>query len=319
MIIRRSCCPPISLTPARRPWQPVVPWTPNGIAEQAIGPGTHQRFDYRGRNITPAGRCARRHPSAIPKRRAEPANRLIDLSRPNASASMDRRQPDMSTAALCRNSKVEGAGVRALAPAASQVRDASVTGRVLRSGTSAAGRCSGVTAASDESTLHLIGGPYVVAGGRRVSVPEGSKRLVAFVALKGRRVERSYAAEVLWPDADPSRAAGNLRSAMWRVRVAGLDILIADKSSLSLHPGLRVDIEGVTAWANRVATGAIEATDLDLLPMTLQALDLLPGWYDDWVLLESAPASGRASWRRSKRSPRSSSTRTGAGRRSTPH
>src|SRR5882762_4972767 len=100
--------------------------------------------------------------------------------------------------------------------------------------------------------LHLLGGPYVMTAGRRVSVPEGSKRLIAYVALNDRRVERSRIATVLWPDADRARAAGNLRSATWRLRCAGIDILHADKSSLVLQSRARVDVEGISDWANRL-------------------------------------------------------------------
>jgi len=144
-----------------------------------------------------------------------------------------------------------------------------------------------VTATTTElATLHLLGGPHVVAAGRGVAVPEGSKRLVAFVALNGRRVDRCHAARVLWPDVDRPRAAGNLRSAMWRLRCAGIDILHADKWSLSFHPHLRVDLEGLADWADRLVTGRPEQSDLEFRPVALQALDLLPGWYDDWVLME---------------------------------
>jgi DNA-binding SARP family transcriptional activator len=138
----------------------------------------------------------------------------------------------------------------------------------------------------NEATLHLLEGPHVHCGGRRIEVPEGSKRLVAFVALKNRRVERAHAAEVLWPDVDRTRASGNLRSAMWRLRCAEIDILDADKCSIFFQPKLRVDLEDVTAWAHRLATGKSESVDLDFQPLALRALDLLPGWYDDWVQLE---------------------------------
>ncbi len=143
-----------------------------------------------------------------------------------------------------------------------------------------------VLAEASSSTLHLLGGPYVVAAGSRLSVPEGSKRLVAFVALNDRRVKRGRAGSALWPDADPSRADGNLRSAMWRLRCAGIDILHTDKGSLFLHPELRVDVEEISQWADRLSAGKPEPSDLDFRPLAVQALDLLPGWYEDWVLLE---------------------------------
>ena len=48
-------------------------------------------------------------------------------------------------------------------------------------------------------TVHLFGGAYVSVCGDRYAVPEGSKRLLAFVALRQGRVERRHAAGALWP------------------------------------------------------------------------------------------------------------------------
>src|SRR5690349_1193595 len=56
--------------------------------------------------------------------------------------------------------------------------------------------------------LHLFGGPYVTFGGGRRDVPEGSKRLLVYVALQRGRVERRSAAGALWPVGDDVRASG---------------------------------------------------------------------------------------------------------------
>ena len=117
-------------------------------------------------------------------------------------------------------------------------------------------------------------------------LPEGSKRLVAYVALHDRRCERQRAARVLWPSVPAHRAAGNLRSAMWRTQACRAPVLMADGQSVWLHPDLRVDVEEVRSWAHRISDGAAERTDLDVPPRAVQALDLLPGWYDDWVTAE---------------------------------
>ena len=133
------------------------------------------------------------------------------------------------------------------------------------------------------TTLHLLGGPRVVSGGSQIGLPEGSKRLVTYVALQGRRTDRSHAAQVLWPDVDQQRAAGNLRSAMWRLRTCRVQVLATDLTTVRLHPDVRVDLDDVCSWASRVTAGRVGRGDLDLAPVALQALDLLPGWYDDWV------------------------------------
>lgn len=134
--------------------------------------------------------------------------------------------------------------------------------------------------------LHLFGGPHVTLGQQRWEIPEGSKRLLVFVALHSRRVERRHAAGTLWPIGDDVRAAGNLRSALWRLRGAGIDLLTADKWSLALGAEVVVDVHVVSSWAARLIDGTASTEELAVLPWWADALDLLPGWYDDWALVE---------------------------------
>ncbi len=134
--------------------------------------------------------------------------------------------------------------------------------------------------------VHLIGGPFVTVDGQRREVPEGSKRLLAYVALRSCRVERPATAGTLWPDGDDARAAGNLRSALWRLRGAGVDVIDADKWSLSLSDGVRVDSRLVGDWASRLIGGHPTADDVHVRQAHVDALDLLPGWFDEWAIME---------------------------------
>lgn len=141
-------------------------------------------------------------------------------------------------------------------------------------------------AADPPLMIHLLGGPSVSVGAERRTVPEGSKRLMAYVALKHGRVERARAAGMLWPEADDGRAAGNLRSALWRLRGAGIDVLVADKFSLALRPAVAVDVDVLQRWADRVTQERCDPDELTVFGRLSEALDLLPGWYDDWVSIE---------------------------------
>jgi DNA-binding SARP family transcriptional activator len=138
----------------------------------------------------------------------------------------------------------------------------------------------------DAAVVHLFAGPYVTVGSERREVPEGSKQLLAFVALRRRRVERRQAAGTLWPVGDDERAAGNLRSALWRLRRAGINVLAADKCSLALCADVLVDLHLVEQWATRLIEGRPTGRDLAVSPSLADALDLLPGFYDDWALME---------------------------------
>ncbi|MEU5952097.1 BTAD domain-containing putative transcriptional regulator [Streptomyces sp. NPDC047525] len=135
-------------------------------------------------------------------------------------------------------------------------------------------------------TLHLFGGPFVTLDGRRKDIPEGSKRLLVFVALRPGLVERRYAAGALWPIGDDARAAGNLRSALWRLSKVGVELLQVDKHGLALCEDVLLDVRLVAAWASRLLTGSATPGDLRATPSTMDALELLPGWYDDWALME---------------------------------
>jgi len=139
---------------------------------------------------------------------------------------------------------------------------------------------------AEAAVLHLFGGPYITLCGQRMEVPEGSKRLLVFVALRRARVERSCAAGTLWPIGGELRAAGNLRSALWRLRRAGIDLIIADKWSLALADEVIVDLRIIEEWAARLIGGTATRDDLRVMHWHVDALDLLPGWYDDWALME---------------------------------
>jgi DNA-binding SARP family transcriptional activator len=138
----------------------------------------------------------------------------------------------------------------------------------------------------DVPAVLLLGGPYVMLDGDRREIPDGSKRLLVFVALGTGRVDRRYAAGSLWPVGNDERAAGNLRSALWRLKCAGIDLLETDKCSLMLRPGTVVDVSILCEWAARLVDGSATQADLCAVNWRNDIMDLLPGWYDDWVIFE---------------------------------
>jgi DNA-binding SARP family transcriptional activator len=136
------------------------------------------------------------------------------------------------------------------------------------------------------TTLLLFGEPRLAYGETEGEIdreiPEGGKRLVAYAALHRGRLDRRHAAGTLWPACDEMRAAGNLRSALWRLRAAGLPVLEADKRQVWLNPDVTVDADQVAAWALRLIAGG-PASERDEATWHRSRPGLLPGWPDDWV------------------------------------
>ena len=141
-----------------------------------------------------------------------------------------------------------------------------------------AGTCAGAV------TLQLLGGFRVICGGRHVEIPGSTRRLVAFLALARRRLEREYIAGCLWPDTPPSRAQARLRSSLWRLRNSGPVLVEACPRFVGLATSVQVDVLRVTDVSRRLI-GEAEVADEDLDGSLLEA-DLLPEWYDEFVLAE---------------------------------
>jgi DNA-binding SARP family transcriptional activator len=134
--------------------------------------------------------------------------------------------------------------------------------------------------------LHLFAGPYVTVRRRRLEIPEGSKRLLAFAALHTGMLDRRWTAGALWPLGNDSRASGNLRSALWRLRGNGLELMDVDKASIGLRDDVVVDVQVACDWASRIISGTHHLDDLGAVAWRFDELELLPGCYEEWALME---------------------------------
>jgi DNA-binding SARP family transcriptional activator len=135
------------------------------------------------------------------------------------------------------------------------------------------------------TSLSLLGGFELRCGGGVVRVPLSVERLLAFVALQNRPVNRSFVAGTLWPETTDERAAANLRSALWRLRRCSSSLLETSPLHLRLGLGAVVDTQELTSSIWRILDPSKEAATADLLHVCAPS-ELLPGWYEDWVLEE---------------------------------
>ena len=114
-------------------------------------------------------------------------------------------------------------------------------------------------------------------------LPHAVQRLVAHVCLSGHPPRAALAGQ-LWPDASEGHAHGSLRSALWRLQKTVPGLVRATDDHLSLADGVRVDVHELGDWAERVRDPHSPLEQV--LPAPGLRGELLPGWYDDWVLLE---------------------------------
>lgn len=149
-------------------------------------------------------------------------------------------------------------------------------------------RNTGTTAVRRGDWLRLLGGFRLSLSGAEVTVPVNGQRLLAYLSIRG-AVPRADVAGTLWPDVSEHNAYGSLRTTMWRLHRAGSTLVETVGASLALSPRVTIDIRVFTDTAHSVLHDPPPAGNVSLeseLQSLTSASDLLPGWYDDWVIFE---------------------------------
>jgi len=134
--------------------------------------------------------------------------------------------------------------------------------------------------------LSLLRGFSLERDGHQVALPLATQRLVAFLAVHRRPLERLFVAGSLWMDGSEEHANASLRTALWRLRRLNLPLIVSTRSRLTLAPTVTVDLYELTGRAEQVLRR--ESTPAALAPVDKLLFDgdVLTDWYDDWVLLE---------------------------------
>jgi len=133
--------------------------------------------------------------------------------------------------------------------------------------------------------LELLKGFSLTCDGQHVSLPLSAQRVLAFLAIHGRPLLRPFVAGSLWTDATEPRASANLRSTLWRLNLPGYGPVDATATHVQLRADVAVDLRETEALAHSIVGGQMRCDRFELAHASL-AGDLLPDWYDDWVLIE---------------------------------
>jgi len=118
---------------------------------------------------------------------------------------------------------------------------------------------------------------------------EGSQRLLAFLALKGRSVRRPVAAGTLWPVATEDHASSSLRSALARLHGGARATVESTARKVGLSDEVTVDLWDSQELAYRLLTPEESTPAAEPGAEAIPALseELLPDWYDEWVVVEA--------------------------------
>jgi SARP family transcriptional regulator, regulator of embCAB operon len=137
--------------------------------------------------------------------------------------------------------------------------------------------------------MSLLGGFQLEDEEAELILPEGSQRLLAFLALKGRWVRRQTVAGTLWPIVTEDRANSSLRSALTRLGAGARAAIEATSKDLRLSEDVTVDLWDSRSLAHHLLERPQGSVTDELDPGAIPTLsnELLPDWYDEWALVET--------------------------------
>jgi DNA-binding SARP family transcriptional activator len=133
--------------------------------------------------------------------------------------------------------------------------------------------------------VRLLGGFGLQCDGAGAHVGPTAARLIAFVALEGRPLQRRSIVRELWPELSAQRAVPMLRSTLWRLEHSPYPLLDASGPLLALPAGARVDARELAGRARVIVERGSAGRAPGDLELVAGAAELLPGWFDDWVVL----------------------------------
>lgn len=134
--------------------------------------------------------------------------------------------------------------------------------------------------------LHLLGGFRLRVGDIAVPLAPGQQRLVALLGLRGSALPRGYVAGLLWADSSESRAHGSLRSTLCKLHALRPGVVLISGDTLTLAPDIPVDVRHATELATALITDRFDDNTASALLEPRCCHELLPGWYEDWVIVE---------------------------------
>lgn len=137
--------------------------------------------------------------------------------------------------------------------------------------------------------IRLLGQFDLRLEGKRITIPSrAGQSLFAYLALtSGTPHRREKLAGTLWPETSDETARKNLRQELWRIRkvlsgqpATNAEYLLADEYTLTFN-------READYWLD---VAVLEKADIDVQSLTsgtsLYQGELLPGFYDDWVVIE---------------------------------
>jgi DNA-binding SARP family transcriptional activator len=133
-------------------------------------------------------------------------------------------------------------------------------------------------------TLRLLGNVEVELDGSVLALGHRQQRLLAALAVLGPKPRR-FLGELLWPDRTAERAMGSLRTTVFNLSRQVPGAVGSRGNNIALAEPVVVDLHELRRSLHEAASATAPPTE-DPWFLDPAGAQLLPGWYDGWVMAE---------------------------------
>ncbi len=133
--------------------------------------------------------------------------------------------------------------------------------------------------------VRLLAGFHLEQDGQALCTPHSLQGVVAFLGVRGRS-SRAEVAGTLWPDVPEAKARASLRTVLWRLHRLTDVPLVEGRDVLALSSAAHVDVQAFVVDARCALDGRDGVYRGSPMSSLAGMGELLPGWYEDWVLFE---------------------------------
>ena len=134
--------------------------------------------------------------------------------------------------------------------------------------------------------MQVLGGFAVLVGGKTVALPANAQRVLGYLSVSSVNARRDTIAGKLWGWMSQVSAQANLRTALWRIRQASPGLIEGKRDVVRLGTEVEVDYRQMMSRARQLIDNPVPSGDVLTTPPQALEGDLLPGWEEDWLLID---------------------------------
>lgn len=146
-----------------------------------------------------------------------------------------------------------------------------------------------MTALPPVAEIQMLGDFQIWRAGTGIGLHRAEQRMIGYLALRTRAVERATVAAALWPALTPNKGLSRVRDVLYKIKNVAPELISAAAPRVGLADSAIVDVAQAQQYASdllRPHAPSNTAAPLTLFTADAFCSELLPSWDEDWLVAD---------------------------------